>query len=65
MCNVRNPHFEAIREPEDAVEDQLIGGPIGRRSDDWECTRCRARNSNYDMSCNTCRASRLLSLPVC
>lgn len=66
MCSTRNPHYEAVRGPEDAVEDQLIGGPNSyvRDPTDWECTRCHARNPNIAMSCNTCHSSRLLSLPL-
>lgn len=73
MCNRRNPHYDEVRDPEQAVEDQLIGGvPTAastaasqqRRADDWQCTRCQNNNPNYAMSCERCRASRLLSLPI-
>lgn len=75
-CNTRNPHYDAIRPASPAIEDQLIGGPIAvpimldpaapysRATSDWECTRCHARNPNVAMTCNTCRTSRLLSLPL-
>jgi ribosomal protein L40E len=69
-CNTRNPYYEAIRPGEAAVEDQLIGGPTSYLPEtststaDWECTRCHARNPNISMTCNTCRTSRLLSLPL-